>query len=477
MRSASRALAFIAAASLFAACSNHSGGVTPPVPTAPQGISQSPQSYTTGTRFVDTGTTTSSVDASQFRYNVKPVFKPMSQAVDSSGGLPAPSVCAATYGLACYTPDEIRTAYNVPSSLTGTGHTIVIIDAYGSPTIAADLKTFDRVFGLPDPAFNIVYPSTRPTSTDNGWAGETSLDVEWAHAIAPNATIDLVIAPTNSSSDLDVAETYAVEHHLGGVMSMSFGAPEQAISGGPKNRYLRHGDAVFQEAREAGITAVASTGDLGASFGSGVAVANYPSSDPLVTAVGGTNLFISDAGVYQSEDVWNDTDSALCPFGCAYGAIGATGGAPSILFKRPRYQREASRYRTRTVSDVSYDASVYTAVMVVSSYSDGVPRYYFTGGTSSGTPQWAAIITLANQSRGHRIGYVNPALYRLADRARYSSAFHDITVGNNALFTDPGFPAARGYDIPTGLGTPNVGNLINALSGHDEDESDHHTDS
>ncbi|MDQ2993134.1 MAG: S53 family peptidase [Candidatus Eremiobacteraeota bacterium] len=417
------------------------------------------------------------MDSSQFQYNVKPLLKPFSQDINSPNALPAPSVCVAQQGLACYTPSEIRTAYNVPSSMTGAGQTIVIVDAYGSATITADLKTFDRVFHLPDPTFNIIYPSGPPATTNNGWAGETSLDVEWAHAIAPAATIDLVIAPTNFSSDLDIAETYAVEHHLGSVMSMSYGAPEQAISGGPHNKYVSHGDVVFQEAREARITSVAATGDLGASFGSGAAVANYPSSDPLVTAVGGTNLFMSDAGVYQSEDVWNDTDASLCPFGCAYGPFGATGGAPSLLFKRPHYQHEASAYKTRTVSDVSYDASVYTAVMVVSSYSDGVPRYYFTGGTSSGTPQWAAIIALADQARGRQIGYVNPALYRIADKGSYLSVFHDVTVGQNALFSDPGFPASAGYDIPTGLGTPNVTNLINALTPQDEEESDHSSDS
>lgn len=481
LRSTSRALALFAAAALFAACAKNTSGFTPSVSSASgaRGAGSTTQSFTTGTRFVDSGKTTSSIDTSEFQYNVKPILKPMNAADESANALPPPSVCVGVYGLACYTPAEIRSAYNVPSALNGAGQTIVIVDAYGSPTITRDLKFFDTYFHLPDPTFNIIYPSGPPSGASNGWAGETSLDVEWAHAIAPGATIDLVVAKTNSSADIDAAETYAVENHLGSVMSMSYGAPEQAISGGSHNKYLSHGDAVFQEAREARITSVASTGDTGASFGTGVAVANYPSSDPLVTAVGGTNLFMSDAGVYQSEDVWNDTDPALCPFGCIYGPFGATGGAPSMLFKRPHYQNEAVNTKTREISDVSYNASVYTAVMVASSYSstDGRVHLYFTGGTSSGTPQWAGIIALTNQARGNQIGYVNPALYKTADKGQYAFAFHDVTVGQNALFSDPGFPAGPGYDIPTGLGTPNVSNLINVLSGQDEVETDHSTDS
>ncbi len=387
----------------------------------------------------------------------------MNQAVDSPDAFPPPSTCVAVYGLACYTPAEIRTAYNVPSSLDGAGQTIVIVDAYGSPTIRRDLQIFDRNFNLPDPVLNVIYPSVPPATTNNGWAGETSLDVEWSHAIAPKAKIDLVIAPTNLSSALNTAEQYVIDNHLGGVMSMSFGAPEQKISGGANNAHLKKGDALFQAAAAANITSIASAGDTGADFGTGTAVANFPASDPDVLSIGGTNLFITDAGAYQSETVWNDTDPSLCPFGCSYGAIGATGGAPSMIFQEPAYQQMLAHEDSRTVSDVSYDASVYTAVLVVESFADGVPRFYFTGGTSSGAPQWAGIVTLANQAAGHPLGEINRSLYTLAKHGN-ASVFHDITVGQNALFNGPGFPAQVGYDLPTGLGSPNVTNLVNALA-------------
>ena len=388
----------------------------------------------------------------------------MDAAVDDPNGLPAPSVCEAHYGLACYTPAEIRSAYNVPSALDGTGQTIVIVDAYGSPTIASDLKTFDHAFQLPNPTLNVLYPAGQPTKRDNGWAGETSLDVEWAHAIAPGATIDLVVAPTNQSSDLNAVEQYVIDNHLGGVMSMSFGAPEEAVPGGAANAHLKKGDSIYQAASAANITSIASAGDTGGDFLTGTAVANFPSSDPNVLAVGGTNLFMSDTGAYQSETVWNDSVASLCPFGCADGVFGATGGAPSIIFTEPSYQQMLAHEDSRTAADVSYNASVYTAVMVVESFRDGVPRYYFTGGTSAGAPQWAGVVTLANQAAGHKLGNIQRSLYTIAKNGPYGSAFHDVTTGNNSLFGDPGFPAAAGYDIPTGLGSPNVANLITALA-------------
>src|SRR5262249_38384030 len=150
---------------------------------------------------------------------------------------PTPSECVADFGLACYTPAEIRTAYNIPASATGAGQTIVIVDAYGSPTIASDLHIFDLAMGLPDPTLNIFYPTGKPATTPAhkglpaNWSSETSLDVEWSHAIAPAATIDLVVAATPYGDVLNVAQRFAVDHHLGNVMSLSFGAPENAING------------------------------------------------------------------------------------------------------------------------------------------------------------------------------------------------------------------------------------------------------
>lgn len=392
-----------------------------------------------------------------------------------AAGLPAPSVCAATYGFACYTPAEIRTAYDVPSAYSGAGQTIVIVDAYGSPTIRADLATFDAAFGLPDPTLNIIYPDGKPTfngghgkvgANQVGWAQETSLDVEWSHAIAPGATIDLVIAPTSYGDALNVAERYAVQNHLGNVMSMSFGAPEAAIKGAGNNLQLQQADAIYQQAAQENISVFASAGDNGATNGYAQPNALFPASDPLVTSVGGTDLFMSDAGAYQSETVWNDANPALCPFGCTQGIFGATGGAPSAVFNAPAYQSALTGQAMRSTADVSYNASVYTAVMVYLGFLGNQSGFYFFGGTSEGAPQWAAITALADQAAGHALGNLNPLLYAIAQNpATYAADFHDITVGDNG-FSGPGFSASTGYDMPTGLGTPNVANLIGTLAAH-----------
>ena len=462
-RTASGAFALALCASILAACSQSgTSSLTPAVAT--QKTATAPAAASAG-RFIKSTMTTPD-NNTDFQYTVKPLETAMDQTGDSPDALPAPSVCVTHYHLACYTPAEIRSAYNVPNALDGTGQTIVIVDAYGSPTIANDLQYFDRYFHLPDSTLNVLYPAGKPTTTDNGWAGETSLDVEWAHAIAPGATIDLVVSPTNQSSDLNTVEQYVIDNHLGGVMSMSFGAPEEAVPGGAANAHLKKGDSIYQAASAANITSIASAGDTGADFLTGTAVANFPSSDPNVLAVGGTNLFMSDTGEYQSETVWNDSVASLCPFNCLYGAFGATGGAPSIIFTEPSYQQMLAHEDSRTAADVSYNASVYTAVMVYESFRrPGHPgSFYFTGGTSSGAPQWAGIVTLANQAAGHQLGNIQRSLYTIAKNGPYGSAFHDVTTGNNSLFGDPGFPAAAGYDIPTGLGSPNVANLVSALA-------------
>jgi subtilase family serine protease len=387
----------------------------------------------------------------------------------------SPSQCEAAFGFACYTPQTIRAAYNVPSALTGAGQTIVIVDAYGSPTVQQDLHIFDQEFGLPDPTLNIIYSGGKPTFNPNqhhdeaGWASETSLDVQWSHAIAPAATIDLVIAANNGGNVLNLAQRFAVENHLGNVMSLSFGAPEAAIAGGGNNLQLQQADAVYHEAQAAGISVFASAGDEGAAnYGVCKACttpnALFPASDPLVTAVGGTNLFAADDGTYQSETVWNDANPALCPFGCTAGPFGATGGAPSSIFGAPSYQAALSHMSARTTADVGYNASVYTGILVYLGFLGPDSGFYFFGGTSEGAPQWAAITALADQQAGHALGFLNPALYAIgANSTEYAADFHDVTVGDNGFFS-PGFPAGTGYDLPTGLGTPNVTNLINTLA-------------
>jgi len=403
------------------------------------------------------------------RYEVHPLvhfaFTPK-----AGQSLPSPSQCVEAYGLACYTPSEIRTAYDVPGSLTGAGQTIVIVDAYGSPTVQSDLQAFDQIFNLPDPVLNVIYPGGAPVFNplqnhdEAGWAQETSLDVQWAHALAPAATIDLVIAANNMGNVLNLAQQYALDHHLGAVMSLSFGADEAAIAGKGNNLQLRQADQIYQTAAQQGVTVFAAAGDGGATDGYSQPNALFPASDPNVTAVGGTDLILDDNGKYQSETVWNDGVPSLCPFGCLYGQFGATGGAPSSIFVAPSYQHAFSKMTARTTADVSYNASVYTAVMVYLGFLGGNQNgLYFFGGTSEGAPQWAAITALANQATGTSQGFLNPKLYAIGSNSlKYETVFHDVTVGNNG-FNGPGFAAEPSYDLPTGLGTPDVAQLILAL--------------
>lgn len=404
--------------------------------------------------------------SSDIIYTVRPISIQYSQGAQAS--FPTPSQCLAQYGLMCYTPAEIRKAYNIPDGWTGAGRSIAIVDAYGSPTIEQDLATFNQAFGLPAADLHIYYPNGRPESLTAhkgqplAWAGETTLDVEWAHAVAPEARINLIVAPNNYGNALNVAVRYAVDNNLGDVLSMSYGAPESAIAGQGNNLQLKQSHDNFAAATAKGISLFASAGDFGATDGGKVISAGYPASDPLVTSIGGTNLYTQDDGAYVHETTWGD--QADCPLGCKYGPIGATGGAPSVVFPAPSYQQGVTGNPMRTTSDVSYNASVYTAVLVYASFdpTPGSAGFYFYGGTSSGAPQWAAITALADQQAGKRLGALNPALYSLAGTPAATSALHDVTEGSNA-WDGPGYSAGVGYDLPTGLGTPDVTRLVEAL--------------
>lgn len=385
---------------------------------------------------------------------------------------------AATAPVRCYSPQQIRAAYDVTSLLnkgiTGTGRTIVIIDAYQSPTIVADLHTFDQIFGLPDPKLNIIAPDgltpfdyTDPNQV--GWAGEITLDVEWSHAIAPGATIDLVLAKSNNDPDILSATSYAVHHNLGDVISQSFGEGE-ACSGVP----LSAQHAVFEQALREGTTVFASSGDEGAAQASQTTPvacggsepyyksASTPASDPAVTGVGATSLNANaQTGAYISESAWNDE-------------FGASGGGYSSVFARPAFQNQVVRNRARGVPDVAYNGDVNGGVLTVwSSYAAGAPQLvYIFGGTSAGSPQWAAITALGDQLAGRRLGFLNDALYQIGTSKAYTRAFHDTTAGNNTFTTTDnngnplvitGYNTTPGWDAVTGWGSPDVAHLLPLL--------------
>jgi subtilase family serine protease len=372
------------------------------------------------------------------------------------------------YPLACYDPTQMRNAYDIPSTLTGAGQTIVIVVAYGDPTIEDDLATFDDFFGLPDPpSFTIYHGSNTQKAGPHeaaNWALETALDVEWAHAIAPGAAIVLAEAPSSSGNAINSTEKNVVPKYPGAIVSQSFGINENAIAGNGNDIHWKQANTNYQAFAAMGDTVLASAGDFGASGGTGSNTPSYPSSDPYVTGVGGTQgspypyglceSFPGDSCAYGGEQVWNEPDIADVPL--------ATGGAPSQIFASPAYQAGVTGYDVRTSPDVAYNAAINGGVLVVQ-----LPYIYLVGGTSPGSAQWAGIFALANEARANvskgPLGFANPRLYDIYNSAlEYGADFHDITDGDNTLAGAPvtGYAAGPGYDLATGIGTPDVANLI-----------------
>lgn len=447
------------------------------------------------------GSASSSTGSSVTAVGTPPhIFGPKVSSLHHNGAAAAPCPLDEGGGLfiACYGPRELGQAYNFPSNLNGRGQTIVIVDAYGSPDIQQDLASFDSIFNLPDPPSFTVINAHGTGATDGSgdladWQGETTLDVEYAHAMAPGAKIVLAVAASDDNNDINAAEAQVLPHYPGAVVSQSFGEDENT-PGTAKSNLAMH--LIFVGATALGDSVLASAGDFGASDGDDppVPVASFPASDPLVLAVGGTQGSpyeqsysggtLLGAGLlshnhYGAEQVWNELECCSVPV--------ATGGAPSGIFPRPVWQNGFTNNKGRVEPDVSYNASVLGGVVIVTScYTPDQPNgcdpsdpfYSLIGGTSAGSPQWAAIVAIANEARGLRgqrgLGLVAPALYAVAKNGHnYQQDFHDITSGNNVLGSgnDPGanpsqgFFAGSGFDDATGLGTPNVGNLVSDLVG------------
>lgn len=391
----------------------------------------------------------------------------------------------------CYDPYQMRQAYGVAPLIAagydGTGKSIDIIDAYNISTLNIDVNGFDSYYGLPGtpadqsarPTFLHVYtPEGAVANDDNGWGSEIDLDVQWAHAIAPGATINLIEARSNQDIDLSNALKWAVDNKIGDVVSMSFGENETCLSNEDANRWHE----VFKAASVKNMTLFASSGDQGASQrtcdGAGwQQVVSSPASDPLVTAVGGTQLNAGSVcsaifncnssnypygfGQYIGETAWNED----------LGDSWSTGGGFSKVFGRPFFQDGVVSNVARALPDIAYNAGIYTGVL---GEWQGVQFYRF-GGTSAGSPQWAAITAIIDQKAGTDLGQINPALYRLGNpvSASYCAAcFQDVTTGTNSvheynadksLANITGYNAGTGWDPTTGFGTPNVASLSTAL--------------
>ena len=259
-------------------------------------------------------------------------------------------------------------------------------------------------------------------------------------------------------------EQYTLVHHLGSIISQSWRTTEETLFTPAGKRILNDFNTVYQEDAAQHISVFASAGDTGSANpdtnGNTYAVptVGFPASSPWVTAVGGTSLYATSNGSYQSETTWND------------GVGSATGGGYSAYFKAPQYQQttlppsvQAASHGYRGLPDIAYNADPNTSIPVYLGFMSS-PGYYLFGGTSAGSPQWAGIIADANQQAGHALGFLNNKLYQIGSNPQaFSNAFHDITSGNNAQEPIPGYNATTGWDAVTGWGTPNAGILIPAL--------------
>ncbi len=343
-------------------------------------------------------------------------------------------------------PAQIRHAYGLDqltcsftgtfgsSTLCGYGQTIAIVDAFDDPNIENDLGIFTSQFGLPsctiaNGCFVKATPQGLPR-TDQSWALEISLDVEWAHAIAPGAKILLVEANSNSFTDLLGAVDYAASQSGVHQVSMSWGGSEFSSESSFDNHF-----------QVSGVSFSASSGDNG--------VLIWPAVSPYVVGVGGTTLNVDSSGNVVSETAWS-----------------GSGGGISAYEPEPSYQTIYGISSSgRGVPDTSYDADPNTGVPVYDSIRYfGSSGWFQVGGTSVGSPQWASLLAIANSARSTAISSTsfgtNTLLYNAATGTSYSLNYRDITSGSNGFFN-----AGSGYDFVTGLGSPLSNNLVPYLQG------------
>ncbi|SDN05704.1 kumamolisin [Paenibacillus sp. yr247] len=391
---------------------------------------------------------------------------------------------------------KIQQAYNFSpvykSGLDGAGQTIAIVDAYGSPTIQSDLQTYNQkveqgAFGADEP-LNLEVMSPPPgqakqpvnSSVAADWAGETSMDVELAHAVAPGAKILLVVTKDDGNS-LFIAVNKLIDKELANQISLSWGMPEEYISTSQKHAV----DQMFAQGAAEGINVFVSSGDDGDfSKQLGQTDVSFPASDPNVIAVGGTSLFTNSDNSYQNEFEWGATNR------WAGGILQlpknafwmGTGGGVSNVFAKPSWQTGVqgldSTISHRQLPDVAFNSDPFTGFSIV---QNGVVKNGW-GGTSDAAPQWAAICALANQGHMQKTGsplpFINPLLYSMN-----TSTFHDVQHDNLSYFfwaplfpggnakpwnvlmgADSSLQAGPGWDDATGLGTPDVSSVVNYLA-------------
>jgi kumamolisin len=393
--------------------------------------------------------------------------------------LPTMDQCQALKGARCYRAAQLRTAYGVDrlAGLTGKGRTIAVLDFSGSPTLRNDLEVYSRVMGLPKPQLQIMAQGTgKPPAFDPDDeqgdvfnAIETTLDLEAAHAMAPEAKLVLMTAnldelartatprtPTgvlNATGELLAAAMEEVTRRAApDVISLSYGQPELLY--GSDLRAVRALHTRLRAIVGSGTAILACSGDDGAAINYGgtgkpVRTVDWPASDPAVVGVGGSYLQLTQDGRRIAPDqVWNDSQGKA--------GRGAAGGGVSTIFARPSYQNTV-KDRTGTargVPDAALSASPRGGILLYTSFLPE-PGWLILGGTSEATPLFAGIVALAAQRAGHRLGDIHDDLYK-------GTGIVDITQGVNGV---DGYPARKGYDLASGLGTVDAAALVPALAG------------
>jgi subtilase family serine protease len=408
-----------------------------------------------------------------------------------------------------YTPQQVKGAYGIGGTYTGTGQTVAIIDAYASPTIVADVNQWSTNRGVPELAANqltqVVAPGTYRVKENShqdpqGWYGEETLDIEAVHGMAPDARIVYVGAP-NNYQDLDAALNHVVDRHLAQIVTNSYGFNTELL---PAGYILPQEQTIMQGAAE-GIGIYFSSGDNSdETLVQGYATADWPASSPYVTAVGGTSIAVGSTNNYLFETGWGTTRSrwnttcSTTPTWCPpppgrwlYGA----GGGVSRIFAEPSYQVGVPGIATafkaqgrsgRAVPDIGAIADPNTGYLIgeTQTLPDGSQQYseYRIGGTSLSSPIMAGIMALADQAKGSPHGFANPALYSLG-----AGAYNDITNPRSTVavvrvdyvngFDGTGgtlislrtmnqtltLKTTAGWDDVTGFGSPNS-TFIGALS-------------
>lgn len=374
----------------------------------------------------------------------------------------------------CYTPYQFRQAYGVQPltdrGLTGAGQTVVLIESFGSPTAQRDIDIFDQQYGLPPVSLQIIAPlgtaTFDPSNNDMvGWAGETELDTQVVHALAPGASIVILTSPVSETEgtiglpEFLKLEQYAVQHHLGNVISQSWGASEVTLADSAGQQMIQQFASFYQqETTQDGITFVASSGDSGATDYvdlnatrlSTSRTTSFPADVPWVTAAGGTMLYKN--GSSFNEVAWPES-----------------GGGVTKFFAEPDYQKtllpaaaQALLAGHRGVPDVAADAAgIGSGDTGLAVYLNG--GWTMSSGTSTASPVWAANFAIADQMAGRPLGFVNPGLYKLAQSSTYAQDFRDITQGDNTCCPPnpvQGYSAGPGWDAVTGLGAPQAARLL-----------------